>query len=206
MNRFGTAAILAGGKSKRMGFDKQRICVNDQYLIDLLYEELNKLFEHVIIVSNSPKIYSDRPYHVVSDEIEYGGPLTGIHKALKESQSEFVFITACDMPNLNHELIELMKSRLGQDDYCGSVSMLGDWIEPFHGFYSIKMIEKLENFINNEQYKISKLLNQFHIDYIPEKIVRTFTPDWKLFRNLNSIKDLQDYLRELEEKYDETIE
>ena len=133
MNRFGTAAILAGGKSKRMGFDKQRICVNDKYLIDLLYEELNELFEHVIIVSNSPQIYSDRPYHVVSDEIEYGGPLTGIHKALKESQSEFVFITACDMPNLNHELITLMKSRLNQGDYCGSVSMLGEWIEPFHG-------------------------------------------------------------------------
>ena len=39
-----SAIILAGGKSIRMGIDKQKLKINDEYIIDKIINELKKLF------------------------------------------------------------------------------------------------------------------------------------------------------------------
>ena len=42
MKKFGTAVILAGGKSTRMGFDKQLLKIDERRLIDNLRNKLKK--------------------------------------------------------------------------------------------------------------------------------------------------------------------
>ncbi len=48
MKKFGTAVILAGGKSTRMGFDKQLLKINERRLIDNLRRKLNKVFDDIV--------------------------------------------------------------------------------------------------------------------------------------------------------------
>ena len=55
MNSNSTAIILAGGRSLRMGFDKQLLRLNDEYLLEKNLLILLELFEEVIVVSNDPK-------------------------------------------------------------------------------------------------------------------------------------------------------
>lgn len=203
MKRFGTAAILAGGRSKRMGFDKQQIKINDEWLIDILYNQLSEIFERVIVISNSPKLYEERLYEVYSDTLKGGGPLGGIHRALMESDSRYVFMIACDMTRIDPGLIELMRKRLESDRYEACVVKIGRWIEPFHGFYSVNLIDQIEDQVRAKDFKITHCLDKFKIDMIPEKLVRVFTPDWNLFRNLNSRMDLDEYRRKLDEKKDD---
>lgn len=195
MREFGTAVILAGGNSKRMGFDKQMIPIGDEFLIDKLYRRLSVIFDEVVIISNKKEIYKGRDYIVKSDDLVDGGPLSGIHRALLTSHSRYVFITACDMPNISEELIEYMKKRINESSYCASVALLGNWIEPFHGFYSVKLLKGIEECIEKKQFKISNLLKKYNVDYIEESEARRFTLDWSLFLNLNSQDELNEYLK-----------
>ena len=45
MKNFGSAVILCGGKSSRMGFDKCKIKVGNKLLIEIIAEQLEQIFE-----------------------------------------------------------------------------------------------------------------------------------------------------------------
>ncbi|HSQ33967.1 MAG TPA: NTP transferase domain-containing protein, partial [Peptostreptococcaceae bacterium] len=79
MELFKSAVILAGGKSTRMKFDKQLLCVDEKRIIYNIADKLKNEFEDIIIVSNNQEYYKDSNYKVVSDELKQCGPLGGIH-------------------------------------------------------------------------------------------------------------------------------
>ena len=41
MRQFGTALILSGGKSRRMGFDKQLLQIRDRNIIDHIISQIS---------------------------------------------------------------------------------------------------------------------------------------------------------------------
>ncbi|MCX5802581.1 MAG: NTP transferase domain-containing protein, partial [Proteobacteria bacterium] len=47
-----TCAILAGGKSRRMGRDKATLMVGNKPLINQVYDKAKRVFKEVIILSN----------------------------------------------------------------------------------------------------------------------------------------------------------
>ena len=54
---FGTTAILAGGKSSRMGFDKQLLMENDRRILEQVVEILKQEFSDILIVTARPELY-----------------------------------------------------------------------------------------------------------------------------------------------------
>ena len=56
MKRFGSAIILAGGKSTRMGFDKQLLRLRERSLIEGLIRRLGGSFHETIVVTNRPEL------------------------------------------------------------------------------------------------------------------------------------------------------
>ena len=48
----------------------------------------------------------------VRDSIPGYGPLSGIHAAVKESKSEYVYLLACDMPHIDPDYISYMTGLL----------------------------------------------------------------------------------------------
>ena len=61
-NKLKTAVILAGGRSTRMGFDKQLIKIDDRFLIEILVEKLSHEFDEIIIISNDHSVYSNMKF------------------------------------------------------------------------------------------------------------------------------------------------
>jgi len=141
-----SAVILAGGKSTRMKFDKQLLVIEKKRLIYDLAEKLQKDFEEIIIVTNKPEFYKDCNYKIVSDEIKDCGPLSGIHIGLKSSTSEYVYFTACDMPNMDNDYIRYLKNKVNNknDAY---ITRLGEFAEPFHGIYKRNLFKDIEKFL-----------------------------------------------------------
>ncbi len=111
MKEFGTAIILAGGKSSRMGFDKQFLKIKERLLIENLIQRLKPSFSEIVIVTNRPEEYKSLPVIVTQDVFKGIGPLAGIHAGLLKSTSRFSYIIACDMPNINIEFINYMTMR-----------------------------------------------------------------------------------------------
>ncbi len=191
-----TAIILAGGKSTRMGLDKQFLVLENQWMMDQIIKQLEKLFKEIIIVTNKPEEYKDCPYTIVQDQIKDFGPVGGIHAGLKSSSSLYNYIIACDMPFININYIQYMKRLINTSskNVDAVVAMLGEWIEPFNGFYSKRLIEKIEKNIQENKKMIISILKGSNVLYIEEKKARIFSPGWEMFINLNSPKDLKEYL------------
>ena len=195
MKKFGTAVILAGGKSTRMGFDKQLLKINERRLIDNLRRKLNKNFDEIIVVTNKSEYYLGFPDKITKDIIVGKGPLSGIHAGLKVSYSQYVYFVACDMPNINLNYIEYMKKELKDLKVKACVTRYGEWIEPFNAFYSKDMIENIEEHLSNNRRSVNSLLSKLPVHYIEEEKAREFSPNWDMFLNLNTKEELNDYLK-----------
>lgn len=193
-NKFGTAIILAGGKSSRMGFDKQFLRIDDKSLMESVIETLKEEFDEIIIISNKPEEYGDYPYTILRDSLESNGPLIGIYTGLKEAKSEYSYIIGCDMPHINLDYIKYMKERIKNLDTDGIVTKLEDSMEPFNAFYSKQLVNVLEKSIDEGFRSIYRLILNLDFEYVEEADARKFSPDWLMFSNLNTQEDLKKYL------------
>ena len=195
MKKFGTAVILAGGKSTRMGFDKQLLKIDERRLIDNLRNKLNKTFDEIIVVTNKSEYYLGFSDKITKDIIVGKGPLSGIHVGLVEANSHYVYFVACDMPNINMEYIDYMMKELENLEVKACVTRYGKWIEPFNAFYSKDMIWDIEQHLLQGARSVNSLLDKLEVHYIEEEMARTFSPNWDMFLNLNTKEDLEYFLK-----------
>ncbi|WP_427340715.1 molybdenum cofactor guanylyltransferase [Caloranaerobacter sp. DY30410] len=191
MNKFGSAVILAGGKSTRMGFDKQLLNINGRRLILCIIEKLKDEFDDIIIVSNNPEYYSDVDCRIVSDIIKDMGPLSGIHSGLMNAKSQYVYFIACDMPVINIDYIKYMKKCLDSGNYHGCITQIDDWIEPLNAFYSKSIISAIECQLSRGKRSVFSLVKSLDFFVVSEISARKFSPDWDMFINLNTIEEYE---------------
>lgn len=196
MKEFGTAAILCGGKSRRMGFDKSEIKIEGRLLVEIIAEALENIFQEVILISNEKEKFKDLKYRIVEDIVKEAGPMGGIHAALRASSSRYMFVTACDMPVVNRNYIEYLMDTIKEKKVQGAVSRNGDFIEPLYAFYSVDLINTFEKNLENKSFKIFEALVDCNILYVSDEKVREFSKDKSIFMNLNYLKDL-DFLKKL---------
>lgn len=197
MKKFGTAVILAGGKSARMGFDKQLLKINERRLMDSLISKLKQEFSEIIIVTNKPEYYQGLGDKITSDIIVGKGPLSGIHAGLSLASNELSYFIACDMPNVNLDYIRYMKESIRDINISACITRFGSWIEPFNAFYSQRLKTEIEKHLFSGNRSINSLLEKVDVCYINEEEARRFSPDWDMFLNLNTKEDLSDFLSKI---------
>jgi len=190
-----TAIVLAGGNSKRMGIDKQFISMGSKNITEYIIDELKELFSNVVIVTNKAHAYKRTDIDITEDIYKGIGPLGGIHAGLMKSKSRYSYVVACDMPCINKDYIRYMVKKLEKSKYSveAVITKYGDWIEPFNAIYSKDLLPRIEAGIFAEKKKISGLLKLAKVLYIEEEDARRFSPDWRMFMNLNTEKDLMVY-------------
>lgn len=203
MTKFGTAIILAGGKSRRMGFDKQFLMINEERLITEIVKQLKRIFINILVVTNKPEAYHETDLTTVSDIYLGLGPLAGIHAGLMESQSEYAFVIACDMPQLNLELIEIQMAFLEENEANALVTRTPEgYLMPFHGFYSKKLIKPLAQTLEAKNLKLQMFLEEQHINTFDYESIKPFIDPDHLFTNLNTVEELENYLNDIGDNYD----
>ena len=106
-------AILAGGKSKRMGENKLFLELNDKPLIEYTIDRVKKYFEKTIIITNQEnEFFSKNNLITVKDHIEGQlGPLVGILTAMQWAKKNFpqcawVATFPCDTPFFPESIIK----------------------------------------------------------------------------------------------------
>ncbi|MHC6180458.1 molybdenum cofactor guanylyltransferase [Clostridium sp. JNZ X4-2] len=194
MEKFKTAVILAGGRSSRMGFDKQFMKINEKRLLKIMIDKLKKEFDDIIVVTNKPEQYTGSYYSIVCDEIKQKGPLSGIHIGLKKSNSKYVYFVACDMPNINVDYIRYMKEKIRELDVDACITRVGDRLEHFNAFYSRSLIKYIEKLLLENHRAIVCLTNKVNTLYIEEQEARRYSPNWDMFLNINTKEDLDRYI------------
>ena len=110
-----TAAILAGGRARRLGgIDKSALVVGARSILDRQLSLMHGLTSHLLIVTNDRSRVQVVDVPVVVDRIGGAGALGGLYTALVEAPTEQVLIIGCDMPFLTAPFLRYLAER-GRD-------------------------------------------------------------------------------------------
>jgi len=184
-----TLAILAGGKSSRLGgIDKALITVDGIPLISRIYNTFNGEVSEVIVISNSSKSYPIGA-NIFPDIIPNCGPLGGIHTALTNATNGLVFIVSVDMPFVSKDIYLQLLGIYQQNNAEIVVPKHGEFLEPLFGLYSRTLVSRVNSILSDRQgHPITELLSQSNTKYLqlPDDFQ---TRMW--FYNINTPDDLK---------------
>ena len=96
--RGATAIVMAGGRSSRMGQDKALLPVRGVSMIQRVVDSLRPSFERILVSVGDRERYAFLGLDIVEDEARGQGPMVGVASALRATQTEVAFVTACDVP------------------------------------------------------------------------------------------------------------
>jgi molybdopterin-guanine dinucleotide biosynthesis protein A len=183
-----SGAILIGGKSKRYNSDKAFINFSGEYLSALLYKRINKILDHVFFVSDKKDKSSIPEAQLVIDLKQNIGPIGGLYTALVNTEYDYCFISACDLPFLSNDLIHLLwKNCDGKNDII--VPVWDSKIEPLAAFYHQRCIPFIETALENKQWMMKGFWDQVVTKYIDVSEHFSAKDINKLFFNINTPGD-----------------
>lgn len=179
-----TGIILSGGECRRMAKDKAFLKIDGEFIIERILNIFKNIFDEIIIVTNTPEFYISYDVTLVGDVVEKKGPMSGLYSGLINSKSNYNFVTACDMPFLNRQLISFMMGLTGDNDMV--VPKIKDFIEPLHAIYSKSCIPFIEGYLIDGNKGLRELLGGCKVRYVEEKEIMSIDPGMKSFININT--------------------
>ncbi len=183
-----TGVILAGGASSRMGSNKALLPQKGARFIEGIYRILVKLFEEVIVITNSPEQYTFLPCRKVPDLYPGKGVLAGIHSGLVHSRDPAIFTVACDMPYLNAELIRYQASLPTGADLI--IPSTDKGFEPLHALYRKACLPALEELLQGgTNRRVVGLMSRVCVRELLSEEIATFDPEFSSFVNINTPED-----------------
>lgn len=182
-----SAAIMAGGKSRRMGQDKAWIDVQGEPLIRRVSDVLGAVADEVIVVANDER-YRTLGLRVVPDRFPDGGALGGIATGVGAARHDTVLVAACDMPFLDPAVWRLLLARAGDADVV--IPVIGEQLETLHALYTRACLPAMERALAAGRLRVTSFFDEVRVDRLDEDLLRTVDPSLRAFTNVNTPEEL----------------
>jgi len=189
----GGAAVLAGGRSLRMGQDKATLLVEGTTLLSRTAQMLQTLADPVIIVESAPNSCELKNVRTIPDRCPGAGPLGGIITALYELGEGAHLVVACDLPFLNPVLLRMLQD-LATEEFDAVVPSINERLEPLCAVYDYSSLRTLEAFVHEGGRAVHIALGQIHTRVVHESDLRRCDPELKSFVNLNTPDDVRQWI------------
>lgn len=182
-----TAAIIAGGKSRRFGSPKALAVLRNITLIDYAIHTARAISEEIVISYGEDNLFAGKTIPVIQDLIPGCGPLGGIYTVLLHAKTPWVAALPCDLPLLDSRVYEVLFA--ARRDDCPVVALSERGVEPLVSIWPQNLAEVLREFIQNGEftmYKVVRELKAVEVD-IPSQL-----PGYRaeFFLNVNREEDL----------------
>ena len=186
-----SVAIIAGGKSVRMGRDKAFVKLAGKPLIRHVIERSRNLDQtETILIANQPERYRHLGLPVFSDVCPNKGSLGGIYTALTYAQSPHTLVIACDMPFIKTELLRFMIAQIS-DDIDIVVPRVGGYPQGLHAIYSQSCRQPIQEQLAANRLKVIRFYDRMSVCYLDEADYEPYDVDRRSFVNLNTPAELQ---------------
>ncbi len=147
-----SAAVLAGGFSKRMGANKAELKLGDKTLVDIQVQKLKELGISDIMVSGYEKEIEGT--RAVADIHAGKGPLGGVHACLKAAKDPACLVISVDTPLLPAEVLkELVEAHEGP----ATVLSYEGQIEPLIAVYDTSLADIAEEQLLKDDFSIRRM-------------------------------------------------
>ena len=198
------AYILIGGRSSRFGSDKAIAEIGGQTMAERALTTTREALSEsrVAFVARNEAQFAIEAIRLgapfIFDLIEGRGPLGGLHAALADARSTWIFVMACDYPFVPPAFIRLM-SEMISDEYGAVAPVQSDGrMQPLCAFYNVvktrplidKIIERPR--VPPPMHEIVHELSPLTVNYSEYSLL----PDAEMmFVNINSPSDLTDAVK-----------
>lgn len=185
-----SVAILAGGKSSRMGTDKSFVTVLGQPMIECVLAQVQGLGAEIVLITNQLEAYAYLGLPLYKDLFPDTGPLGGICTALHHATGSHTLVLACDMPFLSRCLLEhLIRLSPGFDIVVPEA--LGR-LQPLHAVYSRACLQPVLACLRRGEFKINAFYQDMpRLHVVLESDIQIYDPTQQSFWNVNTPQDLE---------------
>lgn len=149
--------VLTGGRSSRMGRDKALLPIDGSVLVERTAEVVRAAAGSVTLIG-APGRYAHLGLPVLPDLVPDGGPICGLHTALKITRADWNLVVACDMPGLTAAFLgELLAA--AQQLGCACLAPRTDsGLHPLCAVYHRRSADAVEFAIHRKSFKMHDLL------------------------------------------------
>lgn len=191
-----TGAVLAGGRSRRMGTDKALVRVGGQLLASRVASSLAEVCECVVIAASDASALRgiDLPLEVrvLCDEVAFQGPLGGLATVLAAAETEWVVAVGVDMPFVQPDVIRALWAELGAASEPVDVVMpVGEkGPEPLLALYRCACLDAVRETLAQGGRRVTDLASRVRVLEVPLERFREADPTFASFVNVNTAEDL----------------
>lgn len=184
-------AILAGGKSSRMGRDKALLpFMGFSTLAEYQYAKMASMFQRVAIsAKDGTKFPFDAP--VLEDQGEEFAPTVALKTLLENTEGPGLFVMAVDIPFVKEESIRRLTGAFDETVDAVVPATHDGQVHTLCGVYSVHLLPALEEAVARGKHKLKRLLEGANVRYLP-------FPDDGQFINLNRPHEYEEALKSLE--------
>jgi molybdopterin-guanine dinucleotide biosynthesis protein A len=194
-----TAAILAGGESRRLR-DKALIFLAGKPMILHTIDKCRGIVDEILVIVNSQEqsdaisqlAGSPKQLRIVVDTREpFVSPLLGARTAFVNSSSTVTLLLPCDSPLIRTSVLELLFSAIDEWDAVVPRHPAGH-IEPLHATYKTDISRRVvEQALSSGKRSMKDLIMKLRALYLPTDIIRKLDPELDSFTNINTIDELR---------------
>ena len=187
-------AVLAGGKSKRMGKDKLFHKLNNMALIEHTIKKAKKYLKEIIIITSQENDFFVKNNLITVKDCIDGqlGPLVGILTAMKWAKENspncsWIITFPCDTPFFPEDIISKFIIESKKNESLILCASSHGRRHNIFGLWSLDLYDKLYNdLVNNKIRKVQDWTNSNNIKNLEFKF-----EDYDPFFNINTLQDLE---------------
>jgi molybdopterin-guanine dinucleotide biosynthesis protein A len=183
-----SAAILAGGRARRLGgLDKSRLVIDGHTIIVRQLGVLQRVAAETFIVGNDSGRFSDLQVPVHADRIRDIGAIGGLWTALDVAAHDRVLVVACDQPFLDEGLLRALVDKASDRDGAWVRTTAG--VEPLLACYRRSAAVRVRGAIESGVRRARDLASVLDMGEIGEDDLASFGSAADLLTNVNTPDD-----------------
>lgn len=182
-------AILAGGRSRRMGRDKALLQLGSSTLLKRVLAAVAPLGSQCMLIANATDAFSGFGVPVHPDLRPGCGPLGGLHTALALSPTPSVLFLACDLPFLTKEFLRFLLSELGE--HHAVVPRSAEGLQPLCAVYARACLPAVERALDRRELRMTAFFADVDVRILEPPQWQGYDRRNLLFTNLNTPEEYQ---------------
>jgi molybdenum cofactor guanylyltransferase len=183
-----TGVILVGGKSRRMGRDKAFLQIAGKPLFERVLEVFRESFDQLLLVGDRAERFARFGLPILPD-IYPGSALGGLYTGLRHAETEYIFVSSCDLPFPNRDLLLFLCSLRGGFDAV--VPNTAQGFEPLFAVYAKSCLGPMRGLLEKGNMRVYDFYPQVRVRYVRGEELAHLDRDGKSFVNINSPEELE---------------
>jgi molybdopterin-guanine dinucleotide biosynthesis protein A len=190
------AAILAGGRARRLGGARQALLeVDGRAIIDLQLDVLAPLTARIAAVlarGDDDEPFARRGLAVLRDRVDDAGPIAALSAALAWAAEDPLLALACDMPFIDGRVVDLVVARARGADLA--VPIADGRVQPLLACYGTRCQALVAAALAAGDRRLASLPDAARatgltVEEIPESEIRRIDPELRSLVNINEPSD-----------------